>query len=151
MNIRQAYERLKEHRDALRTLAHSMQVNPDVLTATSELALRAYLTGDIIEAYVDVELKNGEALTWWAEIFPKEDVWVMEVSLAVTDEDGQRTLKEYPVVEARSVDALASQFFHALMQAKVLDHCATRRAKMPAIESAVPQCLRVEGVPASRS
>lgn len=125
MSVAKLFSQLTYHRHALNTLANAMTVYPEVESATAELRLRDYTGESQIEAWVDVELRDGTAVTWWTDIFFKENYWQMEVSLSKTDESGQTTLKvERPPITC-SIEVVRSQLFTHIQRAKEMDFYIT--------------------------
>ena len=73
---------LAQLREQLIAHARSLRKNQAVDAVSDKLDVREYPEGGLqIEAYVDAELKNGEALTWWLEARLNDGVWTVDGSL----------------------------------------------------------------------
>jgi len=65
-------ERMIAHSESLRSSAA-------VASAESRLDVREYAAGDLrIDAYVDAELADGRAVTWWLEARLEGNTWIVE-------------------------------------------------------------------------
>lgn len=83
---------LEAARTHLHNLAHGLRRRVDVADVFVHFAPREYASGLAIETYVEAELSDGRALLWWLEMKDGPEFRV-EASLALTDEQGQRSLE----------------------------------------------------------
>ena len=91
MKIQEFVQQLEEVEVLLNQFADSMKLNPKVISSKSSLAVPIYAC-DLIEAYVDLELSNGNALTWWSDMTLRENTLVLEISTLETDKAGEKVI-----------------------------------------------------------
>jgi|GEM_PF-6470736 len=118
MYIQKLLRELEFHRHALNTLANAITIHPEVISTDARIELRQYGKETRIEAWLDIELRDGTALTWWADILLQNDWWEMQVSISKTDEYGQEQLSAACVSGSYSIDGIRAQFFTQIMRAK---------------------------------
>ena len=66
--------------------------------------------------YVDVALKNGNAIWWMLDVQWDEDKWIIESSVELPGKYGPNTLKEFPDRSAETVDEFVRQLDEATTQ-----------------------------------
>ena len=94
-------ERLVEHAVALRA-------RPEVARVARGVDVRMYESGPVVELYVDAELRNGRALTWWVDLRPeKESLAVSTRVLRMRDSD-QEVVLSFSREDAEDVASLAA-------------------------------------------
>ena len=91
MTTLQLLENLAPVRQLLENFKASMMCNPDVIEAYFEMRCPEYAP-QMIEAYTELELKSGNALTLWADICLKGDNVSLDIRVLETDRVGQRTI-----------------------------------------------------------
>jgi hypothetical protein len=126
MNTQQMWEIASRFEDILKNLASSMKWNPVVLSAEYRLENPHFMSDNVIEMSIDVELCNGKAVTWQLTIITEDDVVEMEPSILVLDEAGQHPLTILPKRWALTYNQAREALFDILMQAKELDLCASK-------------------------
>jgi hypothetical protein len=70
---------------------------------------RAYETGTLLEAYVEAELDEGKVTCWWLDVSWDEEGWQIQASVLVTDDQGQRVLKNFPEKKPQTLEGLVVQ------------------------------------------
>lgn len=127
MKAETLYEAVMPYKNIIETLATSMRKNPAVVAVSSDLELRRYESGPIIEAYVEAELSNSEAVTWWLDVRPSGTKWSFEARILGHDDLGETTLHVFPIEVAVSREGCIKAFHDAIMDAKWIDYYATQR------------------------
>lgn len=113
-------EQLVEH-------AAELRARPEVVHVARGVDVRMYESGPVLELYVDAELRNGRALTWWIDLHPEEASLVVstrvlrmrdsdqEVVLSFSREDAQDGASLAAILEStgeqvrKSIDLVASE------------------------------------------
>lgn len=126
MKAETLYRAFMPYKPTIETLALSMRKHPAVVGIHSDLELRHYDSGPIIEAYVEAELSNGNAVIWWLDVRSCGKVWNFEARILGNDDRGETTLRVFPTIAASSVQACVKAFDHAVMAGKWIDFYATQ-------------------------
>ncbi|MCW3094439.1 MAG: hypothetical protein JWL77_57 [Chthonomonadaceae bacterium] len=129
MKAETLYRAFMPYKQIIETLALSMRKHPSVVGTHSGVELRHYESGPIIEAYVEAELSNGNAVTWWLDVRPSGKAWSFEARILGNDDRGEITLHVFPTVAASSVQGCVKAFHHAIMEGKWIDFYATQISK----------------------
>jgi hypothetical protein len=112
MNLLMAAAYLQSARAHLDNLAARLRSVPQAREVMVSFAPREYRSGLTLEAYVEAEMANGSALLWWLEMRAEED-FAIEAAIALTDEQGQRTLENLADVRASSLPEALRAFADA--------------------------------------
>ena len=92
-------ERLVEHASALRA-------RPEVAGVTRGMDARTYETGAVLEMYVDAELRNGRALSWWVDVYPEDEGWSVSARVLRIRDSDQEVVLSFADTDARDLDSL---------------------------------------------
>ena len=65
--------------------------------------VRKYQSGPIFEAYVEVELADGEAYCWWFEITQDNAYWHIEATIRQTGHNRQEIATQFPTRISKSI------------------------------------------------
>jgi hypothetical protein len=95
-NAVQLLESLAQCKARLIELAHDLREHPRVVTALHAVECWPYGSGSMLELYLDVELREGQALSWWLEVTWGSEAWHIESRVSLIDEQGSTTLKNFP-------------------------------------------------------
>jgi hypothetical protein len=76
-------------------LAQLLQDRHEVIRVVNSLECRKYQTGSMLEGYVDVELRNGNALCWNLEISWSDESWTIDTRILINDSEGQVTAHKF--------------------------------------------------------
>ena len=96
--VARSFESLAEE---LRELAWASSVR-------QALEFRKYEAATAIEGFVDVEMRNGDALTWWLECVPQDGKWVVSGALLHIEAGVQKPAVTLPDITAGSDAELVS-------------------------------------------
>jgi hypothetical protein len=88
-------EALASSNAKLINLAQHLQGRDEVVRVVSSLECRKYQTGSMLEGYVDVELRNGNALCWNLEVSWSDDSWVIDTRILINNSEGQVTAHKF--------------------------------------------------------
>jgi len=99
--------------ERLNALAEKMRTSRTVTTTRSEVDVRDYDSGLCVEIYLDAEMSNGEALTWWMDLTWNAHSWVATASLRRTDDSGQTAIRKSTPRPCRNVSEVV-EALHAL-------------------------------------
>lgn len=66
--------------------------------------------------YVDVALKNGNAIWWGLDVLWDEDKWIIESRVELPGDSGPNTLKEFPDRSAETIEEFVRQLDEATTQ-----------------------------------
>jgi hypothetical protein len=78
-----------------------------VTKAESRLEIRDYPEGGThVETYIDAELEDGHALTWWLEARHANGRWAVEATIHQTGLNGQNVVRQ---LEARAAATSAAE------------------------------------------
>ena len=86
-------------------LASRLRSRPDITRVHHDLDCRKYLTGSVVQIYVEAELESANSVTWWLDLRWNEDHWFVEGRVLVDNDQGQDTVREYPDRTADTLDA----------------------------------------------
>jgi hypothetical protein len=79
----------------LTNLAQLLQGSHEVIRVVNSLECRKYQTGSMLEGFVDVELRNGNALCWNLEISWNDESWKIDTRILINDPKGQITVHKF--------------------------------------------------------
>jgi hypothetical protein len=71
------------------------------ISSDIECAIRA--TGPVLSVWVEADVGDGEALTWWSDVSARDDDWLFEASLMWNGRDPILELTEKSFEDFRSV------------------------------------------------
>jgi hypothetical protein len=77
---------------------------PGIKGVNRVLDCRAYKSGTMLEANVEAELKDGNAVCWWLDVSWKQEEWHIEPSVLVTDDESQRVLRDFTEKRPKTID-----------------------------------------------
>ena len=136
MNSEELSARLQPCRESLAAIASHLSGNPAVRSAEFDISARNYpLSGEVIEIYLDAELCDGNALSWYADITPEGDCWLLESRIARHSADGQDTMERFPDVCAAPAD-IPARLERAVENARKIETYATALAPLPQLATA---------------
>ena len=84
---------------------------------TSAVECRQYETGLVLSIWLEAEVRSGEALTWWMDIAPKDDGWLLDARLSWNGSDVVVQLPERMVPDFRTVKQEAPPLLENLFAA----------------------------------
>ena len=99
--------------EMLIALSQSLRVRPEVTQVLHSLEARKHQSGAALEGYVDAELNNGKAICWWLDAGWDGEHWVIETSILINDEQGQKVLKDLGRKTPRTLDDFMTQLKEA--------------------------------------
>ena len=99
--------------EMMATLARRVAEQADVLSAKSAIDIRSYTDRVCLELFVDAELSQGTALTWWIELVWRQSKWGVEAAVRIVHRDGQDLLQQVAAHECSSEETC----FESLMEA----------------------------------
>jgi hypothetical protein len=79
----------------LTNLAQLLQGSHEVIRVVNSLECRKYQTGSMLEGFVDVELRNGNALCWNLEVSWNDESWKIDTRILINDPKGQITAHKF--------------------------------------------------------
>jgi hypothetical protein len=88
-------EALASSNAKLINLAQLLQGCHEVVGVVNSLECRKYQTGSMLEGYVDVELRNGNALCWNLEVSWSDECWMIDTRILINDSEGQVTAHKF--------------------------------------------------------
>ena len=100
---------MARYNERLIQLAGKISKLPEVGKLTDEFEFRDYRTGPRLEAYIDAELTDGVALTWWLDLDWSSEAWIINASIILTTDQGRDPLMEYPEKEVSSAFELEAE------------------------------------------
>lgn len=106
-------EAAAECNDKLIALAQSFQFKPEVIRVLNSFECRQYRTGPVLEGYVDIELRNNQALAWWLEVHWNSNQWIIKSRVTVNHAEGQDVIREFSDREADTLDECIDQLVRA--------------------------------------
>ena len=121
--ITDLFHSLRSNEVLLSNLAQSLRFSPGVISVHTGLDLRNYRSGTVVEAYVEAEMGNGCAVTWWLDIRERKHEWEFEASILGTDAQGQFTLRRLPTSLVLNIESAPKAFFDKLMEARQIEYC----------------------------
>jgi hypothetical protein len=95
--------------EKLISLSETLQSHPAVVRALRGFDCRYYQTGVMVELYVDAELQNGYAMSWWVDLSWTETNWIIESKILINRDQGQEVLKEFPDKSPETLKDLIDQ------------------------------------------
>jgi hypothetical protein len=95
--------------EKLISLSETLRSHPAVVRALRGFDCRYYQTGVMVEWYVDAELQNGYAMSWWVDLSWTETNWVIEAKILINRDQGQEVLKEFSEQFPNTLKDLISQ------------------------------------------
>jgi hypothetical protein len=97
--------------EALIECAVKLRAAPSVEQVSSNVTVRSYRSGPVIEGYVDIEVSGGIGLAWTFDLRPVHSQWVPAVAIVRNAGSEQETLETFqlsPVVSAELTRLLDS-------------------------------------------
>lgn len=83
------------------------------IKVTRGFECRAYKSGTMIEAYVEAEVDENKTVCWWLDVGWNNEQWLIESSVLLNDDQGQKVLRTFPTRTARSLDDFVTQLAEA--------------------------------------
>jgi hypothetical protein len=85
----------------------------NIKTLSRALDCRAYMSGTMIEFYIEAEL-DGKAICWWLDVTWKRQIWLIQSRVYVKlDGKDQEVLNEFPDRVPRTLDDFIEQLAEA--------------------------------------
>lgn len=107
----------------LSALARELRALPDVEKVYNDLSAGRFRNPFGIkeiyygfEYYVDVFLRNDNAICWHMDVSWDEEKWVIETHVSIPGKYGSETIKEFPDRVAHSVDEFTAELKAATRQ-----------------------------------
>lgn len=99
--------------EMLINLSQRLRDRPEVTQVLHSLEARRHQSGAALEGYVDAELKSGKAICWWLDASWNGECWVIETSILINDEQGQKVLKDFENKTSRTFNDFMAQLKEA--------------------------------------
>jgi hypothetical protein len=112
--IRRVLESLAKCNEMLVGLAQKLRQTAGTVDVRRGFELRAYQSGVLLEGYVEAELESSKVLCGWIESSWNEQSWLVETSVLLNDETGQRTYHKFEDRTPSTVDDLVQQLQDAV-------------------------------------
>lgn len=113
-NARLLLETIANARLKLINVAQSLRSHKDVITVYCDMELRAYESGPTLDTYVDVELRNGKAITWHLDVTWDESAWFIDTEVTLNVSQYQEPFLTFPDRKAVTFDEFINHFNSAV-------------------------------------
>lgn len=103
-------EVLAKTNNTLNEFAIQLELTSDFSKVERSMDCRFYQEKLILQMYVEATLKNNDAICFWIEMENKADKWEIEAIILFTDDLGQKSITNFPVAEAQTLNQLEYAF-----------------------------------------
>ena len=114
-------EALASSNEKLTKLAQLVRGQHEVIRVVNSLECRKYLTGSMLEGYVDAELRNGKALCWYLEVRWSDASWIIDTQILINDSEGQVTAHQFENRTAYTLQEFLKLFDEAVEELTQFD------------------------------
>jgi hypothetical protein len=109
-------EALAANNEELIELSCRLRAKPDVVEAVHGFSCRKYLSGAVIEGYVEVKVTSGNSVCWWLDVSWDEDEFKIETSVLKQTDNGQEVIHQFPGRTAETVSEFISELDGAISE-----------------------------------
>ncbi len=150
MTLKTIFQEVLKEKDSIETFAKSMKLcvpvddNDEIIGAFPCIEN----SSTTISAYVDFEMQNGCALTWWSEINETGEGFIFASSHRRNDEEGDHVIEEFKEIIIKDEVHARKLLCDSLMNAKRIASIAENYTKsfrqgegFPTLTSASARCI----------
>lgn len=109
-------EAIADSNERLIDLSCNLREKADVIEVLHGFNCRKYLTGTMVEGYVDAKLYNGKAICWWLDVHWEHDKWLIESSVLMQTDQGQEPIKRFPNRTAETIEGFVDELQMATLE-----------------------------------
>lgn len=90
-------EVIGEYNNQLKNFDIQLTKRPEVLSTIIQIdCVKFPVTGALLSFYLDAELKNGNAISFFLGLDCNEEEWVVSTHISINDDKGYDLIKDFP-------------------------------------------------------
>lgn len=102
--------------EAMAAIGRALRSRPAVANVQVSLNPRRYLSGLVVEGFVDAELRDGTSLAWTLDLDVKEAGWEIDGAVRRYTALGNDQIAEFGLASGATLDALQLRFAEAISE-----------------------------------
>jgi hypothetical protein len=93
-----------ESNEKFMDMCRKLDNKKEVIKTIRDLEFRNYESGSMIEMYIEANFKINKFVCWFIDCSFKEQTWIIDSRVCLTDDSGQSVIEEYPELHTISVE-----------------------------------------------